>query len=79
MTCIRKTLYLDCNYALMVNNKSIIAKKEVEETGIPRHYSMIFTRENKIERVTHGVYLTLETFEDVMYTLQVKVLNKKYE
>ncbi|MBU3188317.1 type IV toxin-antitoxin system AbiEi family antitoxin domain-containing protein [Clostridium bowmanii] len=57
---------------LIIKKKGLIITKEVEDAGIPRHYLTIFTRENKLERVTHGVYLTLESFEDEMYTLQVK-------
>jgi len=57
---------------LIIEKKGLIITKEVEEAGIPRHYLTIFTRENKLERVAHGVYLTLEAFEDEMYTLQVK-------
>ena len=57
---------------LIIEKKGLIITKEVEEAGIPRHYLTIFTRENKLERVTQGVYLTLEAFEDEMYTLQVK-------
>lgn len=57
---------------LIVEKKGLIITKEVEKEGIPRHYLTIFTREDKLERVSHGVYLTPEAFEDEMYILQVK-------
>lgn len=57
---------------LIIEKNGLIITKEVEEAGIPRYYLTSFTRENKLERVTHGVYLTLEAFEDEMYTLQAK-------
>ncbi|MBZ9606309.1 type IV toxin-antitoxin system AbiEi family antitoxin domain-containing protein [Clostridium estertheticum] len=57
---------------LIIEKKGLIITKEVEEAGIPRYYLTSFTRENKLERATYGVYLTREAFEDDMYTLQAK-------
>ncbi len=57
---------------LIIEKKGLIITKEVEEAGIPRQYLTSFTRENKLERVTYGVYLTCEAFQDEMYTLQAK-------
>ena len=57
---------------LIIEKKGLIITKEVEEAGIPRYYLTSFTRENKLERVKYGVYLTREAFEDDMYTLQAK-------
>ena len=50
----------------------LIFTKEVEEAGIPRQYLNILVKENKLERVAHGVYLTPDTFDDEMYILQAK-------
>lgn len=46
--------------------------ESVEEAGIPRQYLNILVKENKLERVAHGVYLTPVTFDDEMYRLQAK-------
>jgi predicted transcriptional regulator of viral defense system len=53
-------------------NKGIVITKEVEKKGIPRHYLTLFVREGKLERVSHGAYVTPDTFDDEMYTIQVK-------
>lgn len=57
---------------LIIDKKGLITTKEAEEAGIPRHYLTVFIRENKLERVTNGIYLTPEAFEDELYTLQAK-------
>jgi len=57
---------------LIVEKKGLITTKEVEEAGIPRWHLRSFIDENKILRVSRGVYLAAETFEDEMYIVQVK-------
>lgn len=57
---------------LIIEKKGLIITKEVEEQGIPRYYLTKFTRENKLERMGQGVYLTPDAFDDEMYRLQVK-------
>ena len=57
---------------LIEDKDGLILTKEVVEAGVPRQYLNIFVRENKLERVAHGVYLTPDTFDDEMYRLQAK-------
>lgn len=57
---------------LIADNQGIIITNDVEKKGIPRHYLTLFMREGKLERVSHGTYVSPETFDDEMYTLQVK-------
>ena len=57
---------------LIEEKNGLIFTKEVEEAGIPRYYLTVFTRENKIERITQGVYITPEAFDDEMYRIQAK-------
>lgn len=57
---------------LIIEKKGLIITKEVEEQGIPRYYLTKFTRENKLERMGQGVYLTPDAFDDEMYRFQVK-------
>lgn len=58
--------------SLISDKNGIVITKEVESKGIPRHYLTLFMREGKLERVSHGVYVTSDAFEDEMYTLQMK-------
>src|SRR5690625_301246 len=60
---------LEC---LIANNNGIVATNEVETNGIPRYYLTLFLREGKLERVSHGIYMIPNTFEDEMYILQMK-------
>ncbi|MCK9268416.1 MAG: type IV toxin-antitoxin system AbiEi family antitoxin domain-containing protein, partial [Alkaliphilus sp.] len=64
--------YRDRLEELIDNNDGLILTKEVEKAGIPRQYLTIFTKENKLERVAQGVYLTPDTFDDEMYRIQAK-------
>ena len=57
---------------LIIDNKGIVATNEVEEHGIPRHYLTPLVKEGKLDRVSHGVYVAPDTFEDEMYMLQMK-------
>ncbi|HHU31137.1 MAG TPA: type IV toxin-antitoxin system AbiEi family antitoxin domain-containing protein [Clostridia bacterium] len=57
---------------LIEDKDGLILTKEVVEAGIPRQYLNIFVRENKLERIAHGVYLTPDSFDDEMYRLQAK-------
>lgn len=57
---------------LIENKDGLILTREVVEAGVPRQYLNILVRENKLERVAHGVYLTPDTFDDEMYRLQAK-------
>lgn len=57
---------------LIDSSDGLLLTKDVEKAGIPRQYLTIFTKENKLERVAQGVYLTPDTFDDEMYRIQAK-------
>ncbi len=57
---------------LIDSSDGLILTKEVEKAGIPRHYLTVFTKENKLERVAQGIYLTPDTFDDEMYRIQAR-------
>lgn len=57
---------------LIADNNGIVGTNEVEQQGIPRHYLTPLVREGKLDRVSQGVYVTPDTFEDEMYMLQMK-------
>ncbi len=55
---------------IIKENNGIILTKSIVEAGIPRQYLSNFVREGLLERITHGVYISPNTFEDEMYILQ---------
>ncbi|MDD2402149.1 MAG: type IV toxin-antitoxin system AbiEi family antitoxin domain-containing protein [Clostridia bacterium] len=64
--------YQDKLERLIDDKDGLILTKEVEAVGIPRQYLNILVKENKLERVAHGVYLTPDALDDEMYRLQSK-------
>lgn len=63
-----KTQLLD----LINKQDGLVLTSDVEALGIPRHYLTALAREGVIERVSHGVYMTPDTFEDDLYMLQAR-------
>ncbi|MEW6621938.1 MAG: type IV toxin-antitoxin system AbiEi family antitoxin domain-containing protein [Bacillota bacterium] len=57
----------------LINEKDgLLLAKDADEENIPRQYVALFVKENILERVSNGVYLTPDTFDDEMYRLQAK-------
>ncbi|WP_368644669.1 type IV toxin-antitoxin system AbiEi family antitoxin domain-containing protein [Alkalibacterium putridalgicola] len=57
---------------LINDSDGLVLTKDVVNAGIPRQYLTIFTKEDKLERVAQGVYLSPTTFDDEMYRIQAK-------
>lgn len=57
---------------LIKDKNGLILTKEAAAAGVPRQYLNILVRENKLERVAHGVYLASDTFDDELYRLQAR-------
>lgn len=57
---------------LIKEKDGLLLAKDADEKNIPRQYVALFVKENKLERVSKGVYLTPDTFDDEMYRLQAK-------
>ena len=57
---------------LIENKNGTILTSEAEKNNIPRQYLSILVRNNDLERVAQGVYITPDTLEDVMYCIQVR-------
>lgn len=57
---------------LMTKQDGLILTRDAEAAGIPRHYLTLLAREGGIQRVSHGIYVTPEAFEDELYILQVR-------
>ena len=58
--------------SLIEKENGLLLTKDVERKEVPRHYLALFVKENKLERVSRGVYLTPDAFDDEMYRLQAK-------
>ncbi|NLL19736.1 MAG: abortive phage infection protein [Thermoanaerobacteraceae bacterium] len=57
---------------LIEDKNGLILTKEAVAAGVPRQYLNILVRENKLERIAHGVYLAPDAFDDELYRLQAK-------
>ena len=64
--------YRDRLQELIKEKDGLLLAKDADEENIPRQYLALFVKENKLERVSNGVYLTPDTFDDEMYRLQAK-------
>ncbi|MDW7652033.1 MAG: abortive phage infection protein [Bacillota bacterium] len=64
--------YRDRLQELIKGKDGLLLAKDADEENIPRQYLALFVKENKLERVSNGVYLTPDTFDDEMYRLQAK-------
>ncbi len=56
---------------LIEENNGYIFTEQVEKEGISRTYLGQFVRENSLERVAKGVYISQDTWEDELYVLQL--------
>jgi len=64
--------YQDKLEKLIKDKNGLILTKQVVEAGISREYLNLLLKENKLERIAHGVYLTPDAFDDEMYRLQAR-------
>ena len=58
--------------ALIKEKNGTLLASDLKGTNIPREYLKILVERGKLERVRRGVYVSPETFEDVMYYMQHK-------
>lgn len=59
-------------------NNGYVCAKQIKEQGIPSSYLSRLVKENKLERVYKGVYITPETFEDPEYIYSLRYPNIIY-
>jgi len=57
---------------LLENSSGIITSKEVTEAGLHRSILTKLVEKGKLHRVSRGVYMTREAWEDEMYFLQYR-------
>lgn len=58
--------------SLIEKQDGLILTKDVVDAGIPRTYLGFLVKEEILERMAHGVYLSRDTFEDELYSLQAR-------
>ncbi|MBS3812163.1 MAG: type IV toxin-antitoxin system AbiEi family antitoxin domain-containing protein, partial [Halanaerobiales bacterium] len=64
--------YRDKLEKLLEKKEGLVLTKEVEKEGIPRQYLNLFLKENKLEKVSYGVYMKPNAVEDELYIIQKK-------
>ena len=57
----------------LINKKNgYLFTSDVENEGISRTYMARYVRENNLEKVAEGIYVTVETWPDQLYIIQTK-------
>ena len=64
--------YREMLESLIKKKDGLILTKDVTDAGIPRTYLGSLVKEDILERMTHGVYLSRDAFEDELYSLQAR-------
>ncbi|MDO8609885.1 MAG: type IV toxin-antitoxin system AbiEi family antitoxin domain-containing protein, partial [bacterium] len=54
----------------LIKNNSILLTRDLKKSGIPRTYLAILEKRGEIEKVSHGVYISKDSFEDEMHYIQ---------
>ncbi|MDV6377749.1 type IV toxin-antitoxin system AbiEi family antitoxin domain-containing protein [Sporosarcina sp. GW1-11] len=65
--------YREMLESLIEEHEGLILTTDVTKAGIPRTYLGTFVREDILERVTHGVYLSKHAFEAELSVCKPKV------
>ncbi|MDR0446893.1 MAG: type IV toxin-antitoxin system AbiEi family antitoxin domain-containing protein [Oscillospiraceae bacterium] len=58
--------------SLLRDNKGFLKTSEAVAAGISREYLGEYVRRNGLERVAYGLYMSVDTWADGMYALQVR-------
>ena len=58
-------------YKLLQENNGYMFTAQVEKAGISRTYLAKFVKENHLEKVAKGIYISQDTWMDELYILQV--------
>lgn len=56
---------------LLEENSGYLYTSQVEKAGISRTYLAKFVKENHLEKVAKGIYISQDTWEDELYILQI--------
>lgn len=68
----KNKIYNDVFKQIMEVNNGVISTRIIEPLNISRHYLSMFEKENKIEKVSRGMYISSNTFEDSYFSFQQK-------
>jgi predicted transcriptional regulator of viral defense system len=60
---------------LIKKQNGTVLSSDLDKLSIPRIYLAKMVKENKLERISRGIYTQLDTIEDEMYILQKKYKN----
>lgn len=64
--------YREMLESLIEKKDGLILTKDVTDAGIPRTYLGSLVKEDILERMAHGIYLSRDAFEDKLYSLQAR-------
>lgn len=59
-------------YNLIEQNNGIICTSQVIDAGIAKTIFYQYVKDNAIEQIAHGVYVTKDTWTDVMYLISLR-------
>ena len=57
---------------LLEQNDGYLFSKDVEKAGISRTYLASYVKERGLEKVSKGIYISPDTWEDELYILQLR-------
>jgi len=57
---------------LIQENNGFLKTSDAVKAGISRSYLSAFVQDRKLERVAHGLYMSLDAWEDNLYVIQVR-------
>lgn len=60
---------------ILNENKGYISSSEIREYNISRSYFLEFIKDHNLVRVSHGLYMSQDTWKDDMYILQKRYPN----
>lgn len=63
---------------LVDENGGLIRTRDAEAAGIPRKYISMMASTGKLERLSQGIYLSPNAFEDRLFRLQLRCSNGVY-
>jgi predicted transcriptional regulator of viral defense system len=63
-------VYTEQLQSLLKQNGGVLQTREVARAGIPNIYLAKYVKQGKLERISHGIYLSPDVLEDKMFVLQ---------
>lgn len=67
-----KTNYIEQIEELLKQNNGTILTADLDKWHIPRYYLAMLVADGKLERVNRGIYISSDSIEDVMFSMQRK-------